>query len=113
MPPSILQPLYDVITSMVHTDYKDAAYAIKETIPRAMGKAMHLFDNLPVNPACKETMRDYDLQYMDLSLNEINAFNTEKDYRDTIALDDLIKRFQGDMLLTKQRLEQGEAQRNA
>lgn len=44
MTQSILEPMYDLLAAIVHSDYPDPAHAVKETIPNEIRALSPTFD---------------------------------------------------------------------
>lgn len=108
-----LEPLYELLATIVHMEYADSEHAIKELIPSQITAAISLFEISPIEPEQKEEMKEGVMWYMYEDREFFKDFNQHADYRDHIHLSNIIHRFQLDAERTRIYLELWERDKEA
>jgi hypothetical protein len=101
----ILEPLYDLLAAIVHSDYPDPVHAVKDTIPNEINAVFDLFEALPIAPYRKDRMDDNEMEYMNLSRKDFRLFNSVGDYSDIETMQAMINKFQANAERTRIYLE--------
>ena len=96
-----LDPLYELLATIVHTNYIDDVHAIKEEIPEQIAAVLFLFESLPIEEEQREEMKEGVMWYMYENRRFFDNFNTRNDYLDAEYLPIIIDRFQKDTERTR------------
>lgn len=100
-----LQPLYDVLATIVHSDYPDPVSAVRYNIPNEIKDVLNLFDALPISSERKQRMLYGEMYYMETARTDIESFHKEGNYDDIELLVAIINRFKVDAERTRIFLE--------
>lgn len=108
-----LDPLYELLATIVHMNYTDDVHAIKDEIPEQISAVIYLFESLPIEQEQKEEMEDGMMWYMYENRRFFDDFNTRGDYSDEAYLPIIIDRFQKDAERTRIYIELWEQDKEA
>jgi len=108
-----LDPLYELLATIVHADYADPMHAIKELIPGEISAAIFLFESLPIEEEQKQEMKEGVMWYMYENRRFFDDYNKRGDYSDIEYLPNIIHRFQLDAERTRIYLELWERDKQA
>ena len=100
-----LEPMYDLLSDIVHMEYADPIHAIRELIPAQITAVINLFEGLPLEPSMRESMRDSVMSYIYLDKKEFEDFNGKGDFSNRTFNEIFVHRFQVDAERTRIFLE--------
>ncbi|MFT3705206.1 MAG: hypothetical protein QM802_22760 [Agriterribacter sp.] len=75
MPQPSLEPLYEILAAIVHSEYPDPVHAVKETIPNEIKAVFDLFEALPIDADRKSLMREQEMYYIEYARTDIVSFH--------------------------------------